>query len=173
VTEDDELAAVQRSLEAAGISARDFDRFVNRPAVGVLEPELFDADAAFPVLLAWLPRLEHGRTRDIVARRLAQGALSVARKRQVAPALAAALREEGDSGAGWALGDALSRVLVPEVYDDVLELVADSRLGTSRQMLVAALWRVKDERALRFAEELTEDEDVRLHAESAVRRMRS
>lgn len=171
MNEPDELAAVRAALEAEGVDPCDLDRFVNRPFPGAVEPESFDAEAAFPVLLEWLPRLEQPAGREVVARRLAQGARTVGRKRLAAPALVATLRQEGDSPAGWAIADALSRVLVPEVYDDVLDLAADRQLGTSRQMLVYALWRVKDDRARNVVEGALEDEDVCLHAISSLRRM--
>jgi hypothetical protein len=53
----DELAAVEAALAAEGVDPRDLGRLVTRPFPGAIEPESFDAEAAFPVLLAFLPRL--------------------------------------------------------------------------------------------------------------------
>lgn len=170
MTEAEEFAAVQSALADIGVDGQDLARFVSTPYPGIIEPEAFDAVAAFPVLLEWLPRARHASVRDTLATRVAQGARTVGRKRLAAPAFVAALRREGL--AGWALADALSRVLVPEVYDDVLDLAGDRSLGSARQLLVYSLWRVKDPRASAVVEASLEDEDVCLHAVYALKRMR-
>ena len=166
-----EFAAVQAALAETGVDGRDLARFANRPYPGVIEPETFDAAAALPVLLEWLPRVQGGAVRETLARRVAQGARRQAEKRAAAPILAALLRQETDESTAWAIGDALSRTLVPDVYEEFLTLAADRRLGTARQMLVYSLWRVKDPRAGRIVEISLDDEDVCLHAIHSLRRM--
>jgi hypothetical protein len=141
VTEDEEWQAVREALREVGVDPTDLARFVNRPHPEIpgFEPEQFDARRALPVLLEWLPRVEARAVRDTLASRIRQaGKNSVS-----AQTLITAYR----ASPSWALGDAIARTMTPAEYDETVELAADARTGTDRQMLVDGLWRVKGERA--------------------------
>jgi hypothetical protein len=168
VTDADEWEAIRASLRAAGVDPTDLARFVNRPNPDLpgLEPERFDAVAARPVLLDWLSRARSPAVRSTIASRLRQAGKSAATAR----ALIAAYEVETNDEARWQLGDAIARTAPPAELPAIVELAADPRGGTGRQMLVDALWRVKTDRARSLLLELIADRDVCVHAMSALRR---
>ena len=47
-----------------------FGKFVNRPYAGVLEPARFDAAAATPILLRWLPEIQQAGVKEAIVRHL-------------------------------------------------------------------------------------------------------
>jgi len=124
--------------------------------------------AAVPVLLAWLPRV----TEPIFLEQLVR-TLSVPWAR---PASAAALvqrfRDVDDptESVRWAIGNALEVVSDDSVYDDLVELAADRRYGTARQMVVAALGRSRRPEAVDVLIGLLDDPDVSGHAVQALAR---
>jgi HEAT repeat protein len=164
----DEWEAIRRDLRTAGVDPTDLGRFVNRPNPDIrgLEPERFDAKAAYPVLLAWLPRARSPRLRATIASRLREAGKSS----ETARALIRAFRAESDEVVRWELGDAIARSATRAEFDDIVELAGDRSSGSARQMLVDALWRVKTDRARALILELKDDPDVCRHAMSALRR---
>jgi hypothetical protein len=165
VTEDEEWKVVRAALREAGIDPTDLARFVNRPHPGLrgFEPEHFDARAARPILLEWLPRVRSRAVAETLARRIAQAG----RSSESARTLIAKYRERPD----WAIGDSIARVMTPAEHDAVVELCADRTAGVERQMLVYALWRVKTDRARQLVGELLEDPTVARHAQHSARRI--
>jgi HEAT repeat protein len=168
VTDADEWEAIRASLRAAGVDPTDLARFVNRPNPDLpgLEPERFDAKAAYPVLLDWLPRAKSPAVRSTIASRLRQAGKSAVTAR----ALIAAYEVETNDETRWQLGDAIARTAPAKELGAIVELAADRRGGTGRQMLVDALWRVKTDRARELILELIDDPDVCVHAMYALRR---
>ena len=57
------------------------------------------------------------------------------------------------------------------IADELVELAQDRRHGSSREMLMDALARTKDERALDALVELVDDDEVAGHAIAALRRL--
>lgn len=165
--EDAEVEAVRAALRRAGIDPTDFGRFVGRVVPGVIEASRFDNAAATPILLEWLPRVRTPLAKELVARSLGhKGAKGVA----TGPLVDAFLEADEDH-LKWAIASAIHDVVTPPDFDRVVELAADSRHGRARQMLVYMLWRVKTERAREVVLDALEDDDVALHAMSALRRM--
>ena len=164
VTEAEEWRAVSDALREVGVDPTDLGRFVNRSCPGIpgFEPEQFDARRALPVLLEWLPRVESPPVRDTLASRIRQAGKGSASAR--------ALIDDYRAKPSWQLGDAIPRTMTPAEHDAVVELAADSRTGTDRQMLVFALWRVKNEQARSLILELIDDPDVSRHAIYSLRR---
>jgi hypothetical protein len=162
--EAEEWRAVSDALLSAGVDPTDLGRFVNRPVPGIpgLEPEQFDARRALPVLLEWLPRVSSDAVRDTLANRIRQAG----KNSESARTLIDAYREKPS----WHLGDAIARTITPAEHAALVELAADRRTGTDRQMLVYALWRVKTERARSLIFELIVDPSVSRHAISSLRR---
>jgi HEAT repeat protein len=161
-----EWDAVRDALRTAGIDPSDLGRFVNRPNPDLrgLEPETFDATAAHPVLLEWLPRVRAANLKQTIATRLAQGG----RDGETAVALLAEYRRSVDEILQWTLGDAISRVATPAQYDEIVELAA--RGGRGSQMLVFMLWRIKTQRSHDVMLAAIRDPDVCVHAMSSLRR---
>lgn len=162
--ETEEWEVVREALRAEGVDPTDLARFVNasHPGLPGFEPERFDVRAAYPVLLALLPRVESRAVTVTLARRIAQAGKSS----ESAQALLATYRPRPD----WAVGDAVARTMTPAEHDAVVELAADDLAGVERQMLVYALWRVKSERARGVILELLQDPAVCKHAMYSLRR---
>jgi HEAT repeat protein len=78
---------------------------------------------------------------------------------------------DGESGARWAIADALSTLVGPADADDVITLLRDRGSGVARQMLCDALTRTRDPRASDVLIELLDDDDVNGHAILALRRL--
>jgi muconolactone delta-isomerase len=167
--EDAELEAVREALGDTGIDPADFGSFVGRVIPGVIEAPPFDYAAATPVLLECLPRLRTPLAREIVARSLGhKAAKGVATGPLIEAFLAARADEESLK---WAIASAIHDVVTEPDFDRVVELAADTRHGRARQMLIPMLWRVKSERAREVVLHSLDDEEVALHAMSALRRM--
>jgi HEAT repeat protein len=168
MTDAAEWEAVRAALRESGVDPTDLARFVNRPNPDLpgLEPETFDAKAAYPVLLEWLPRVTSPRLRSTIASRLRQ----TGKSSRTARALLQAYVAETDETARWELGDAIARTATRAELESTVELAADTRGGTGRQMLVYALWRVKTPAAREAILELIDDPDVCLHAMYSLRR---
>jgi hypothetical protein len=142
-----EEAALRADLEAAGISARDFGFFARDvPEAGIRAPR-FDFEAAVPVLIRWLPRAQTPLVKERIVR-------SLTGERAATPAALKPLVEEfrkaddEESALKWAIANALATLADASIADDLIELAGDRRHGESREMLMDAVARTKDERAL-------------------------
>lgn len=126
-----------------------------------------DYQAAIPVLMAWLPRVSNRDVKEAIVR-----ALSVPwAKPHAAPLLIAEFRTVDDDPRGalrWAIGNALEVVADRPHVDDLLSIAGDPRYGRTRQMIVLALGRLGDERAVDVLIDLLEDEELVGHAVTAL-----
>ena len=155
-------APLLEELERAGISTDDFGTFVNRPYPGVLEPARFDAAAATPILLRWLPEIQDARVKEAIVRHLeTEAARGVATE-----SLTEAFRVAGED-VQWVIDDTLQAVATKEA---LIELAADRRHGHGQAQLFDIPWRVKTDRAQEILVHGLEDPDVALVAGSALRR---
>lgn len=159
-------APVLQALEAAGIDTTDFGRFVNRPVPGVLEPAVFDAERAAPILLEWLPRVDDRGVKDAIVRYLKARAT-----RGVAVEALIAEFHRADNELRWVIGDTLQRIATANDYAQIVELASDTRFGSGRAQLVDMLWRIKTPEARACLERSIADPDVALVAGSALRRV--
>ena len=168
--EEAEQAALCGELEAAGISARDFGYFArNVPEAGVRAPR-FDYASAAPILIRWLPQARTPLIKERIVRSLTGE--SAAAPDALQPLVAEFRRAPDEEWAlKWAIGNALSTLADASIVDDLVELAADRRHGKGREMLMDALGRTKDERALELLVELVDDDEVAGHAISALRRL--
>lgn len=155
-------ADLGQDLRAAGVPVSDLWELVNSKGA---------QRQAVPVLLDWLRRLddrvedpaERAKTREGLVR-----ALSVpAARPMAAPALIREFRNTEDPsglGLGWVIGNALSVVADDSVFDDIESLLRDRSYGKARQMIVFALSRSTDPRAVALLVDLLADDDVVAHA---------
>ena len=128
---------------------------------------------AVPVLLGWLerldavPRHERGSVREMLIR-----ALTVpAARGSAAPALIEEFRRAEDPsefGIRWVIANALSVVADGEVFNDLVELALDRSYGRAREMLMLALARTRDPRAVAVLVDMLDDEVVAGHAVMAL-----
>jgi hypothetical protein len=169
--EEAEEAALRADLEAAGISARDFGFFAREiPEAGIYAPR-FDYEAAAPILITWLPRAQTLLVKERIVRSL------TGEKAATPGALGPLIREfraarEGEAaGLKWAIGNALATLADASIAEELMELARDRRHGKAREMLMDALARTKDERALDLLVELVDDDQLAGHAISALRRL--
>lgn len=72
----------------------------------------------------------------------------------------------------WSLGNAIYELKPESVATDILRISGDQANGMSRQMFVMALSRLKGQAMTPLLLDLLAQDDVRLHAISAVRRLR-
>jgi len=166
----DDRGRVLSELHAARIAgADDFGRFVSN--VEFSGPSSFDERAAMPVLLRLLPTLQDPKVVSAVAGHL--------RRPWARPTAYEPLHDAFRSwaprepmGAGWAVGDALATAAAAQHAHELLVLVEDATYGTARQMIAYSLWRYK---AVADVEpvltDLLADDDVALHAMSALQRV--
>ena len=68
----------------------------------------------------------------------------------------------------WAIGDRLYQICSKNYIKEYLTIIRDSRFGYSRQMIVLLLGKLKEESAIPILIDLLEDEEVCLHAISAL-----
>lgn len=68
----------------------------------------------------------------------------------------------------WAIGSHLYQIRSPKYIDDYLKIILNPAYGVDRQMVVLLVGKLKAEKAIPVLIGLLEDEDVRLHAISAL-----
>ena len=73
----------------------------------------------------------------------------------------------------WAIGNTIFITIAENDVENILPIVQDENNGESRQMFVAALGKVKSEKAEDVLINLLEDEEVTPHALEALGRMKS
>jgi HEAT repeat protein len=159
---------LRAALRAAGIRDDDFGFFARDiPEAGIRAPR-FDFEAAAPVLVDWLPRVKTALVKERIVRSLTGE--KTATPLALEP-LVAEFRRADDHGLKWAIGNALATLADDSIADELVELGRDRRHGGSREMLMDALARTKDERALDALVDLVDDDAVAGHAISALRRL--
>jgi HEAT repeat protein len=158
---------VRSALRTAGIADEDFGFFASRdiPEAGIRPPR-FDFEAAAPVLVECLPRARTALVKERIVRSLTgeKAATPLALK-----PLVTEFRRADEHGLKWAIGNALATLADHSIADDLVDLATDRRHGRAREMLMDALARTKDERALDVLVTLVDDEEVAGHAISALR----
>jgi HEAT repeat protein len=136
--------------------------------------------AATPVLMAWLNRVDE-LPPDDGRERLREGLIRSLSTRDARPAAGSLMvrqfRIVSLEPVRWAAGNAIGIVADSTVFPDVADLVREPSYGIARQMPVEALPRIGG-RANRSTVteiliDLLSDDDVVLHAISAVRRIRA
>jgi HEAT repeats len=163
--DEEELRA---ALRAAGIRDDDFGFFARDiPEAGIRAPR-FDFEAAAPVLVDWLPRVKTALVKERIVRSLTGE--KTATPLALEP-LVAEFRRADDHGLKWAIGNALATLADDSIAEELVELAQDRRHDRSRELLMDALARTKDERALDTLVELVDDDDVAGHAISALRQL--
>jgi hypothetical protein len=159
---------VKAALRAAGLPDAGFGTFVSaRGAKYFGEPE-FDHQRAVPILLEWLPRIDDLRVKEAVVRHLST---KYAKPVAAQPLVEEFRRTPTDQEAlKWAIGNALDVVADNSVVPELLELAREQQHGSGRQMIVRRLGRApKQPEIVETLAGLLEDEDVALHAMSALR----
>lgn len=156
VAEFDEAAEpLLEELRASGFQARD-----GRYLVDLANEELPDP-ALVPILLRWLPRIEHDRVKASIGRALADPVA----KPMAAPVAMEELRKllGGEESPGQAaLALCIKETATLEALEDVMDLVRQRQLGVEvRSILAETLARLRDPRAVEVAIELTEDPVLR------------
>ena len=130
---------------------------------------------AVPVLVMHLPEVKDLSVKEGIVR-----ALTVKEARGVAgPALVREFKSLPYEGATldqvqmlkWAVGNALSVAATESDFQDIVELLRETRHGKAREMLAVALGRTQDPRAPNVLQEMLKDEGVAGHAIIALGRL--
>jgi len=142
------------ALHEAGVDVSDFDDLVHRSA---------PYPQAIPVLIRFLPEnLDRKVKHTIVFALSVKEARGLAAKPLLQEFERLPMEPEFD-GLKWAIGNALTIVADKTDFDEIARLIRDKRHGTSRQMMVEALGKMRDPRAVDILLPLLKDEDVYGH----------
>ncbi|MBF4607788.1 HEAT repeat domain-containing protein [Curtobacterium sp. VKM Ac-1393] len=158
--EEREAASIVAELHAVGVDVRRLHDVADRQ--DRYRP-------ALPVLLDWLPRVESDRNRESIVRALGKAWA----RPTVNQALVDAFRTTSDDGLRWVIGLAIEATWHDRWFDDVVALVQDAGNGSGRRMAVSGLGKSKRPDAVQVLLGLTDDDDVRNHAITALARLRA
>lgn len=147
--------------------------------VGVLINDVYDLvntkkpyPVAIPILLSLLERgIDHIGMREGVVRALAvKEAVG-----KVSPVLIAEYNRtpKDEMLLRWAIGNTIYTTITESDVDSILPIIQDKTNGTSRQMFVSALGKIKSEKVEDVLISLLDDEEVAPHALEALGRMKS
>jgi len=150
-------APLVQALAEVGLEVESVWDLVNRPARHYPE--------AVPVLLDHLQRPYPDAIRDGIAR-----ALTVADARPHWKTLTRLYREENGRRTKDGLAVAISGIATDEVIEDVIALARDKRNGPSRVLLLYALERSKNPRALQALMELGTDPQLQKEVQNIFKR---
>lgn len=160
-----DAAPLRTALAAAGFEVESIADLYNRR---------MNYQAAVPILLEWLPRIENPVVRESVVR-----ALTVRWARPAAAPVMLGelrrLRDSADESLRFAVANALSEVADDRFFDEVAELAVNHRYPVSeRGVLVLSLARMREERprAIEVLREMLAD-DVAPHAITALGQLRA
>ena len=160
---EEERNKIKSELEKVGISINDIYDLVNTSQSYPL---------AIPVLLDLLQEgIEHIGTRAGVVRALAvKEAIGIA-----SPVLIAEYHKvpRDNMMLRWAIGNTIFTTITDDDIESVLSIVQDKENGMSRQMFVAALGKVKSEKAEDILIKLLYDEEVTPHVLEALSKLKS
>src|SRR5262249_38077211 len=118
--------------------------------------------ATIPLLIWWLPRIENFAIKEAVVRLLA---VKWARPAALRPLLAEFTKAPMDQmELKWAIGNTFEVIADKSVADERLTIVQDKRHGYSRQMMILALGKLKESKAIDVIIPLLDDETIRTHA---------
>jgi len=127
--------------------------------------------AAVPVLIEWLDRLE-GDGPDNLKEEIAR-LLAAKFAKGAEPALIRTFIAAQNPGLKWAAGNSLFVLASSKFAGELLAIARDRQHGTTRQMVVYGLWKLKSQQAYEAAVDCLDDEGVRLHAIYALGRMKN
>lgn len=141
---------IKSELAAAGISIQDIYDLVN-------------TDRPYPAAVPILLRLLNEDTEPDVVTEGVIRALAVKEAiGKAGPVLISAYNktQKDKSSLRWAIGNTMYMVITKDDVNDILAIVLDKGNGTSRQMFVAALGKVKSEKAEEVLLYLLDDDEV-------------
>lgn len=129
--------------------------------------------SALPVLLRWLPIADDPGVKEDLVRCLSVPWVGNTATDRLIEEFRKAAGTDPASALAWTIGNALSIVNVKGFERQIIELCRNPRYGLARQMLVLGLGRFRTSEAEETAVELLNDEDVKLHAISALGKLKS
>ncbi len=130
-----------------------------------------DYRAVVPILLRWLPRVEHRKVLSDIVRALTDPA--------AAPEATQPLIEKFDGmgsvendGIKWDIANAISEIADDAAFEAIAALIQDPAHGIARQQLVTALTRMTDRKAAaEVAIAALDDRQLTTHALEALRKL--
>lgn len=156
-------APLLADLAKAGFRAMNMQELRARPA---------DHRKAVPILVRWLPEISHEPLKQDVVRTLA----ALGGGTDVASALVdefVAAEDHSNTGLRWVIGDALHELADDRLFDRLVELIDNERYGKAREMLVVALGKLRDPRAVGILLDLLHHEQLAGHAVIALGKLRA
>jgi HEAT repeats len=154
-------APVVQELVTAGFSIT---------TIADLHNKRLDYEAAVPILLAWLPKVQNVDVKQDIVR-----CLSTPHAKPMAARLLInefrLSKDERPTGLRWTIGNALEVVADDTVVDDMIELATDRQYGKAREMLVMGLGNMSEQLVVPVLLALLNDDDVSGHAIKALGRL--
>jgi hypothetical protein len=158
-------AGVLRDLDEAGYLVR---------SLGELRRSGFRYPGAIPVLVRWLPQVSDRYVKEDLIR-----ALSVPwAKAEAEPILYQEFQrvpsEQDPNGIlRWTIGNALETMADRSSFDNLVRLARDRQFGTAREMVVLALAKTREPRAVDVLVGLLHDPDVVIPALTALGKLKA
>jgi HEAT repeat protein len=156
--QDDEFALVIEHLRRAGIDVSSLEE---------LKHSLVKWQKAIPILQRSLSKVKSSRVKEVIVR-----LLGVPFAKGVEADVIAEFRTNPNPNVRWAAGNSLEILASDKIAEEMISLAADESFGASRQMIVHALGKLKGDQAFQTALDSLNDDDVVLHALTALIQMR-
>lgn len=137
--------------------------------IGELRHKRMNYRDAIPILVKWLPRINDRHVKEDIVRTLTVKWA----KPQAATALIKEYKHATNPSIKWAIGNALETVVDESMFDKIASLVQDKKRDRARQMLVIALGKMKNPKAVDIAINLLNDIDVAGHAIIALGKLKA
>jgi hypothetical protein len=148
-------------------------------SLGELRQSGYRYPGAIPVLVRWLPQIADRYVKEDLIRALSIRALSVPwAKAEAEPILQQGFRqlpgEQNLTGTlRWAIGNAPETMTDRSSFDSLADLARDRQFGTAREVIVLALAKTNDPRAVDVLLELLDDPDVVVAALAALGKLKA
>jgi HEAT repeat protein len=143
-----------RDLKQVGINVCSVWDLVNGPN---------NYDKALPILIRYLESSDGVRFKEGIAR-----ALGVPRFNDATYPLIREYKKASDEGYKWAIGNSLATIAPKEALPELIEIMADQKHGSARQMIAEALGRIGDRSSIGVLIEVLKDNKVAGHAVEAL-----
>lgn len=128
-------------------------------------------EPTIPILLHWLPLVNHQDVRESIIRCLSVPWTGNRATAYLIEEFRRTAAETNDYA--WTIGNALSIVDVKGFEKEIINLCRNSKYGRARQMIIMGLHRLRNPEAEEVALDLLSDPEVKLHAIIALGKMKS
>ncbi len=141
-------------------------------SIGDLRQSGAEYATAVPVLVRWLSRVANAQVKEDIVRTLSVTWAAPAAVSAMIAEFKSADDPKGD-GLRWAIANGLAVIADDTAFDEIAQLVQDTRYGKAREMLALALGNSRSPHAASVLISLLDDEQVVGHAVMALGKLKS